>query len=370
MSTSFVKQNTQLPTSKTTEHKASQSPSTKAKKSKDSNATNGVKQAENPLPSTSPRVNDKMIKPKNVGNADATASTSQSSPKKSSTKPTLIGTPIKLKLADRTNGNDVAKPFSPRKTRSKVSKIAADVPAQSHDSTDMIDTKKAKLPKKLNIDTLNINVAALLPGAKPPKPVQTIVKDSSTNGSDEPSATERLVDVNRNRAKNSSRRPPTRTGLKQQYQDTMESEGPAATGRGVKKLKLPQLDGAHDTDSDKKSKAKAKAKSRPKPKDDPNSDSDFEPAPTKRIRPKVTPPPKPKPTNKLLARAKKIDNRVFSTDEENDVEVNTVKMNFWVEAYAEQEKKWITIDPVHKKVDNVDYVRVSGALVFAHWVCQ
>lgn len=367
MTASFVTENTQLPTTKATEHKSSASPSTKAKKSNDSTATNGVKHAEHPLPSTSPRVSDKATKKKNVGNADATASMSQTSPKKSSTKqshdtlPSLTGTPIKHKLADRTNGNDVAKPFSPRKTRSRVSKIAADLIAQSHDSTDAIDKKKIKLPKKLNMDTLNINVAALLPGAKPPKPAQqTIVKDSNTNGSDEPAATDRLVDVNRNRAKNSSRRPPTRTGLKQQYQDSMESEGTAATGRGLKKLKLPQLDGAHDTDGDKKGKAKAKP--RPKPKDDANSDSDFE-VPTKRIRPKVTPPPKPK--NKLLARAKKIDNRVFSTDEENDFEVNTMKMNFWVEAYAEQEKKWIVIDPVHKKVDNVDYVRVSVVFDFA-----
>lgn len=347
MSESFVADKTKLPTAKPSELKPSQSPSTKVKQLKDS---------EHPAPSTSPRVNGKAAKTKNIGNADAATSASQNSPKKSSTKQsqTLTGTPIKIKLAERTNGNDVAMPFSPRKTRSKVGKLSTNMLPQSQDSIDSIDKKKAKVPKKLNVDTLNINVAALLPGAKPAKPAK-----ANMNGSDEPTATERLVDVNRNRAKNVSRRPPTRTGLKRQYQDSLDNE---ASGEGLKKIKLPQLDGAHDTAGDKKSKAKAKttkAKPRPKATDDANSDSDFEPAPTKRIRPKVTPPPK-KPANKLVARAKKIDNRVFSTDEEDVFEVvNTTKMNFWVEAYAEQEKKWITIDPVHKKVDNVDYVRVS-----------
>lgn len=126
------------------------------------------------------------------------------------------------------------------------------------------------------------------------------------------------------------------------------------------KLKSPQLDGANDI-VDKKNKSKANAKSRSKPKDDSNSDSDFEAVPQKRIRPKVTPAKPVKSTKKSAAKPTKIDNRVFSTDDENDVvnDTNTIKMNFWVEAYAEKEKKWITIDPVKKKVDCIDYVRVS-----------
>lgn len=129
---------------------------------------------------------------------------------------------------------------------------------------------------------------------------------------------------------------------------------------GVKvtgKLKLPQLDGAHDhDDGGSKKKARTKAKSRAKPEHSSGDDSDFEPTPQKKLRCKITP---PKPAHKAVARTKKIDARVFSTDEEADADTNTVKMNFWVEAYAEKEKKWITIDPVKKKVDCVDFVRVS-----------
>lgn len=121
------------------------------------------------------------------------------------------------------------------------------------------------------------------------------------------------------------------------------------------KLKLPQLDGAHD--DDKKSKQRTRAKSRPKPDHETNSDSDFEPSQPKRIyKPKITP---SKPVNKALDKTKRIDRRVLSTDVEFEEDTNTVRMNFWIEAYAETEKKWITIDPVKKKVDCVDYVRVS-----------
>lgn len=386
MSESFVVKNTATPTTKSAdshhksshEHKSSQSPSTKLKKSKDSNTINGLKHTDHPVTSTSPHVNGKKIKTKHVGNAEATTSISQDSPKKSSTKQssdssqTLTGTPIKHKLADQTNGNDVTKPFSPRKTRSKVSKIPTDAAAtvtsvkaktklmlpQSDDANAVNDKKKTRQPKKLNIETLNKNVAALLPGAKRAKPIEKTDGKDDIDSNDTPATEQRLVDLNRNRAeKNLSLRPPTRAGRKQISMDIVEP-AVAATGSGLKaksKLKLPQLDGANDID-DKKSKSKAKAKSRPKPKDDLNSDSDFEPTPQKRIRPKVTP---SKPVNKLVARAKKIDQRVFSTDEETDVEANTNKMNFWVEAYAEKEKKWITIDPVKKKVDSVDHVRVS-----------
>lgn len=387
MSESFVTKNTATSTAKSAdgnhksshEHSSSQSPSTKTKKPKDSDTINGLKHTEHPVANTSPRVNGKKTKAKIVGNAEATTSISQDSPKKSSTK-TLAGVPIKHKLPDQTNGNDVTKPFSPRKTRSKMSKAPTEPAAaaagvgnvkaktklmlpQSDDANDVNEKKKAKQPKKLNIKTLNINVAALLPGAKPANSKKKADGEDEIDSNDIP-VTERLADLNRNRAKNLSLRPPTRAGRKQH--SAMECEEPsiAAIGSGLKakakaKLKLPQLDGANDI-NDKKSKAKIKAKSRPKPKGDSNSDSDFEPVPQKRVRPKVTP---PKLVNKHLARAKKIDNRVFSTDEENDADAdadaNTIKMNFWVEAYAEKEKRWITIDPVKKKVDSVDYVRVS-----------
>lgn len=322
MSESFVTQKTAAPTTKSigSNHKSLTNPNAsspqliKAKKTKDDSSsvtTSNSKHSNHPVASTSSHFNGKITKTKKVDNADA-----QDSPKKNSTKQssdssqTHTKTPIKHKLVDRTNDNDVAKAFSPRKTRSKVSKI----PDDANDAS-----QKAKQPNKLNIETLNKNVAALLPDAKRAKAVGKTA--------DDPPATS----ATRNR------------------------RGTAKT-----KLKLPQLDGAHDID-EKKGKAKAKAKPRPKPKqDDSNSDSDFESVPQKIVRPKVA---AVKVTKKTVpVKTKKLDNRVFSTDDENDTDTNTIKMNFWVEAYAEKEKKWIAIDPVKKKVDCIDYVRVSEVL--------
>lgn len=358
---SFVTQNTAIPTTKSTvgsSQKSSQKPitsppiSVKSKNSTDNRAaastSNSKQNKDHPVASTSAQSNGKMIKSKQIGSADVATPIAQDSPKKSTTKQssvhslkTLTGTPIKHKLVDRTNDNDV-KAFSPRKTRSKVSKMdtaaasVADTKAKTKlvlsKETDADAMKKSKQPKKLNIETLNKNVAALLPNSK------------QTKAAAEAKADDEMIsygvnsdDVKRNHAKNV----------------------PNTGGRNTRtKLKLPQLDGAHDMDEKTKSKTKAKAKSRPKPKENSNSDSDFEAVPQKRIRPFVTPPAKP--AHRAVSKAKKIDARVFSTDdEEKDEEVNTIKMNFWVEAYAEKEKKWITIDPVKKKVDCVDYVRVS-----------
>lgn len=119
------------------------------------------------------------------------------------------------------------------------------------------------------------------------------------------------------------------------------------------KLKLPQLDGANDIAA--KDKKTTKTKVRPK-QDDTSEDSDFAPTPPKRIRAK---PALQKPVNKLLSKTKQVDHRVFSTDEETEDDKNTIRMNFWIEAYAEKEKKWVAIDPVKKKIDCVDFVKVS-----------
>lgn len=125
------------------------------------------------------------------------------------------------------------------------------------------------------------------------------------------------------------------------------------------KLKLPQFDGANDIPKENK---KSKAKTRAKPKDL-SSDDDFDPVPVKKVRNKITP---QKIENKHLSKAKQIDRRVFSTDEECDEELNTNRMNFWVEAYSEAEKKWVVIDPVKKKVDCPEHVRVSYFDVFLY----
>lgn len=105
---------------------------------------------------------------------------------------------------------------------------------------------KARQPKKLNVAKMDINVAALLPGARPSKSsdkISTLASQSSDEvSSDAPSSTTevsrtskivshdnvdssgRLTNLNRNRAKNLSRRPSTRVGRRQQYQKSLQSE--------------------------------------------------------------------------------------------------------------------------------------------------
>lgn len=143
---------------------------------------------------------------------------------------------------------------------------------------------------------------------------------------------------------------------KTRSKSTRNAEASDVSKANKTKLKMPQLDGADDVPLGKRAKTKAKAKSRPKQSDDSNSDSDFAPTPPKRVRAKIA---TQKPVNKSLVRAKQIDRRVFSTDEEIEDDSTANRMNFWVEAYAEKEKKWVVIDPVKKKVDCVDHVRVS-----------
>lgn len=109
-----------------------------------------------------------------------------------------------------------------------------------------VPVPKARQPKKLNIGSIDINVAALLPGAKRAKSIdKTDNKDHSDDisSSDDTSASPRiptstaktisqdnidssgrLANLNRNRAKNLSRRPSTRAGRKQHYQSSMDSE--------------------------------------------------------------------------------------------------------------------------------------------------
>lgn len=141
---------------------------------------------------------------------------------------------------------------------------------------------------------------------------------------------------------------------------------PRKTRRQVAKLnlKLPQLDGAGDIP--KKGTKRTNAKDQKKVKDESDAssdDSDFEPSPPKRVRPKL-------PTKQVKKRrqsatkantSKQLDRRVLSDEDDPEQEVpNTERMDFWIEAYAEKEKKWIVIDPVKKKVDSIDHVRVSG----------
>lgn len=295
--------------------------------------------------------------------------------------------------------------------------------SSSTSSTKKEATTTAHQPNKLNMANMKINVNALLPGAKhvsSSKKSDESVKNNS-NGANDIASAERLTSLNRDRPKPLTRRPSTRDARKLQYQKSLEAEqdsdaaelsnskptkiaksslksteksnligtptksklfdrkntvdlarlknnpkeiatpsprktraqaaakATAGTSKPKVTFKLPQLDGAHEVTQKDKKKIKAK---KPRSDDGSCSDSDFEPSPPKRVRPAA------KPAQKLVAKVK-IDRRVFSTDEEEHIESNTNSMNFWVEAYAEKEKKWIVIDPIKKKVDCVDHTRVS-----------
>lgn len=114
-------------------------------------------------------------------------------------------------------------------------------PSSNVEKTDTASAAKPTQPKKLNIRNIDINVAALLPGAKLTKSTdRSDSKESTDETSDDvpvktPTTTNvlsqdnvddsgRLMNLNRNRAKNLSRRPSTRAGRRQQYQKSLHSE--------------------------------------------------------------------------------------------------------------------------------------------------
>lgn len=137
-----------------------------------------------------------------------------------------------------------------------------------------------------------------------------------------------------------------------------------------KKLTIPQLDGAHD-DIKKTSSSRTTRKNKESKRrgSDENSDSDFEPSSSEK---KKRPTPvqnlkiKSKKSSNPLDRVKRIDRRVFSTDEEDNENAamntsisNKKAMNFWPEVYCEKEKKWIAVDLVKAKVNAVQNISVS-----------
>lgn len=126
--------------------------------------------------------------------------------------------------------------------------------------------------------------------------------------------------------------------------------------------KVPQLDGADDSKKPCRKKSKQKVAIA-------ESDDDFAPQ-TKKIKaPKSSLTKSPHFTNTKASKKgnipKRLDHRVLSTDEDNsddlsaDVNRSTI-MDAWIEAYNEDEKKWIVIDPVKNKVNALDQIRVSG----------
>lgn len=103
----------------------------------------------------------------------------------------------------------------------------------------------ARQPKKLNIGNFDINVAALLPGAKRAKseeksdvpnesvpnaseddssPIKETNSITKTVSSDNVDSSGRLTNLNRNRAKGLNRRPSTRQGRQQQYRKSLIQE--------------------------------------------------------------------------------------------------------------------------------------------------
>lgn len=146
-----------------------------------------------------------------------------------------------------------------------------------------------------------------------------------------------------------------------QKKNCAENNGSETNKRPRLRLKIPQMDGGHDIGKRKKRTKLVKVSE----SSEQTSDcSDFEPVSPKRNRAKVNldrsrsrSSSRSKSKN-AADRKKSVDRRVFSTDDEAEAEENTNRMDFWVEAYAEKEKKWVAIDPVKRKVDCVDFVRV------------
>lgn len=268
--------------------------------------------------------------------------TSQGSHKKSSsiTKDSPHSSPSKSKKAESTHSSNKTNQYTPMSP-----KINGKVPKSNENGN------AAPSPSNSKKHSQSVKPSQVLVGT--PTKHRLVER---TNGTDVSSnAAAALKDKQAKKIIVTATTTTTHSPRKTRSKSARNGEVPQ-TSKAKTKLKLPQLDGADDIPQKKKTTARAKAKPQPKYDDGSNSDSDFAPSPPKRVRAKITP---QKPVNKTLARAKQIDRRVFSTDEEVEEDTSATRMNFWVEAYAEKEKKWIVIDPVKKKVDCVDHVRVS-----------
>lgn len=163
---------------------------------------------------------------------------------KSPTKDAPKQKPVQNKSSDNANDNDGMAKEKRSEFMKKIDAFSNSNVNESKSET-TVPVPKARQPKKLNIGSIDINVAALLPGAKRAKSVdKTDNKDHSDDisSSDDTSTASqtttttkaisqdnidnsgRLVNLNRNRVKNLSRRPSTRAGRKHQYQKSMDSE--------------------------------------------------------------------------------------------------------------------------------------------------
>lgn len=185
---------------------------------------------------------DTVTAPKSEASLDSTQTKSVSLEKQVSPEPAKRSS-IESKTTD---SSETDGPTSGKRSDFLKKLDAFSNPSSSVDNTETAPNAEKRQPKKLNIGNIDINVAALLPGAKLAKsidksdslsketvddapdkisddlpPAIAISKNLSQDNVDDSG---RLTNLNRNRAKNISRRPSTRAGRKQQYQKSLENE--------------------------------------------------------------------------------------------------------------------------------------------------
>lgn len=160
-----------------------------------------------------------------------------------------------------TEKKDNTEPLKANKSSEIIEKIESIVKSTSSNEGITAQSSTARsLPKKLNMTNININVAALLPGARrvaavePHAPsegnMDTSAVHTTTNTSDmiDESASQDIIDdsgrlenLNRNRAKLSvNRRPSTRRGRQQQYQESLNAMDSINNVENRNKSNIPQ----------------------------------------------------------------------------------------------------------------------------------
>lgn len=186
-------------------------------------------------------------KPTNIPEKnDSISKVSKKTPPLIEDKPKQEQKPVSAFKSDGNNDTDDASIGNKRSEFMKRIDAFSNTTVNESKSEADVPVPKARQPKKLNIGSIDINVAALLPGAKRAKSVdktdnkdhsddisssddtsaasQTTTSITKTISQDNIDSSGRLVNLNRNRAKNLSRRPSTRAGRQQQYRNSMDSE--------------------------------------------------------------------------------------------------------------------------------------------------
>lgn len=183
--------------------------------------------------------------------------------------PTEIESPTDAQIVSTETPDDQTPQQKHQVDDSKPSEISQKINLFDKSATsdeDKVDSQRSKpQPKKLNIAKIDINVAALLPGAKRAKPPEHIKSAISSEPEDEneslPISAEisgtssqfvgqdnvdnagRLSNLNRNRAQgNLKRRPSTRHGRQQQYQKLLDDLGNIDSVDNQLETNIPQTE--------------------------------------------------------------------------------------------------------------------------------